>query len=296
MKIEGKKILVTGGSGMIGRHLVKILEDEYSAKVTSTDLPNDLRDRDTCKKVCDGQDIIFHLAGIKGSPQRCMEAPASFSVPMIQFNANMIEAAYNAGVEWFLFTSSVGVYHPAPTFKEEDVWKTFPSENDWYAGWAKRIGEMNVEAYTKQYNWNKTSIVRPANVYGPYDNFGEWSMVIPSLIKKAYENDKISVWGDGSPIRDIIHAEDVARGMIHMVENEVTEPVNLGSGTGVTIKEIANIVAEYFEKEIVWDATKPSGDAKRLMDVSKAKSYGYSPKMPLKQGIIDTIEWYITKK
>jgi|TARA_R110000744_G_scaffold365060_1_gene473777 GDP-L-fucose synthase len=296
MKIKGKKILVTGGSGMIGRHLVKILEDEYSANVTSTDLPDDLRDRDTCKKVCDGQDIIFHLAGIKGSPQRCMEAPASFSVPMIQFNANMIEAAYNADVEWFLFTSSVGVYHPAPTFKEEDVWKTFPSENDWFAGWAKRIGEMNVEAYAKQYNWNKTSIVRPANVYGPYDNFGEWSMVIPSLIKKAYENDKISVWGDGSPIRDIIHAEDVARGMIHMVENEVTEPVNLGSGTGVTIKEVAEIIAEYFGKELIWDKTKPSGDAKRLMDMSKAESYGYSPKTSLKQGIIDTIEWYKTKK
>tara|TARA_R110001599_G_scaffold132876_3_gene310044 strand:- start:2308 stop:2985 length:678 start_codon:yes stop_codon:yes gene_type:complete len=225
-----------------------------------------------------------------------MEAPASFSVPMIQFNANMIEAAYNADVEWFLFTSSVGVYHPAPTFKEEDVWKTFPSENDWFAGWAKRIGEMNVEAYAKQYNWNKTSIVRPANVYGPYDNFGEWSMVIPSLIKKAYENDKISVWGDGSPIRDIIHAEDVARGMIHMVENEVTEPVNLGSGTGVTIKEVAEIIAEYFGKELIWDKTKPSGDAKRLMDMSKAESYGYSPKTSLKQGIIDTIEWYKTKK
>ena len=296
MKIKGKKILVTGGSGMIGRHLVKILEDEYLTNVTSTDLPDDLRDRDTCKKLCDGQDIIFHLAGIKGSPQRCMEAPASFSVPMIQFNANMIEAAYNADVEWFLFTSSVGVYHPAPTFKEEDVWKTFPSENDWFAGWAKRIGEMNVEAYAKQYNWNKTSIVRPANVYGPYDNFGEWSMVIPSLIKKAYENDKISVWGDGSPIRDIIHAEDVARGMIHMVENEVTEPVNLGSGTGVTIKEVAEIIAEYFGKELIWDKTKPSGDAKRLMDMSKAESYGYSPKTSLKQGIIDTIEWYKTKK
>ena len=166
------------------------------------------------------------------------------------------------------------------------------SENDWFAGWAKRIGEMNVEAYTKQYNWNKTSIVRPANVYGPYDNFGEWSMVIPSLIKKAYENDKISVWGDGSPIRDIIHAEDVARGMIHMVENEVTEPVNLGSGTGVTIKEIANIISEYFNKELIWDTTKPMGDMKRLMSMERANSYGFYPQTSRKEGIINTIEWY----
>jgi GDP-L-fucose synthase len=121
-------------------------------------------------------------------------------------------------------------------------------------------------------------------------------MVIPSLIKKAHENDKLSVWGDGSPIRDIIHAEDVARGMIHMVENKVTEPINLGSGTGVTIKEVAEIVSEYFGKEIVWDKTKPSGDAKRLMDMSKAESYGFTPKISLKQGIIDTIEWYLKNK
>ncbi len=293
---KNQKVLVTGGKGMIGRHLVKILIHEYQANVTVTDLPTDLRDRDACAKICKGQDYIFHLAGIKGSPQRCMQSPASFSVPMIQFNANMVEAAYNAGVKWFLFTSSVGVYHPAPTFIEEDVWKTFPSENDWYAGWAKRIGEMNVEAYIKEYDWNKASIVRPANVYGPHDNFGQWSMVIPSLIKKAHENDKLSVWGDGSPIRDIIHAEDVARGMIHMVENKVTEPINLGSGTGVTIKEVAEIVSEYFGKEIVWDKTKPSGDAKRLMDMSKAESYGFTPKISLKQGIIDTIEWYLKNK
>jgi GDP-L-fucose synthase len=208
----------------------------------------------------------------------------------------MIEAAYNAGVEWFLYTSSVGVYHPTEVFVEDDVWSTFPSENDWYAGWAKRIGEMNVEAYMEEYRWNKCSIVRPANVYGPNDNFGEWSMVVPSLIKKAYENEVLEVWGDGSPIRDLIYAEDVARGMIHMVQNEVTEPVNLGSGTGVTIKEIAEIVAKYFDKEIVWDTTKPMGDMKRLMDMSRAKSYGFESKISFEDGIQKTIEWYKENK
>jgi len=225
-----------------------------------------------------------------------MEAPASFSVPMIQFNANMIEASYNAGVEWFLYTSSVGVYHPAEVFVEDDVWKTFPSENDWFAGWAKRIGEMNVEAYMKQHNWDKCSIVRPANVYGPNDNFGKWSMVVPSLIKKAIENDVLSVWGDGSPIRDLIYAEDVARGMIHMVENQITQPVNLGSGTGVTIKEVADIVAGYFDKKIEWDTSKPMGDMKRLMSTKRAESYGFTPKVSLEQGIIKTIQWYKDNK
>ena len=151
---------------------------------------------------------------------------------------------------------------------------------------------MNVQAYMKEHNWNKCSIVRPANVYGPNDNFGKWSMVVPSLIKKAMENDVLDVWGDGSPIRDLIYAEDVARGMIHMVQNEVTEPVNLGSGTGVTIKRVAEIVAEYFNKEIVWDKTKPMGDMKRLMDMSRAKSHGFEPQTSFEDGIIKTIEWY----
>ena len=292
MEFKDKNILVTGANGMIGKKLVELLK-QRNADVYSVDLPEyDLRERIDCQEACDGMDIVFHLAGIKGSPQRCMEEPASFSVPMIQFNANMVEAAYNAGVEWFLYTSSVGVYHPAEVFKEDDVWKTFPSENDWYAGWAKRIGEMNVQAYMKQYDWNRCSIVRPANVYGINDNFGKWSMVIPSLIKKAMENDTIEVWGDGSPIRDLIYSEDVARGMIHMVENEVTEPVNLGSGTGVTIREIAEIISDYFGKEIIWDKTKPMGDMKRLMSMEKANKYGFYPETSLEEGIIKTIEWY----
>ena len=293
ISLKDKNILVTGGKGMIGRTLVSLLKKESPKHLTIVDLPEyDLRNRYDCETICDEQDIIFHLAGIKCSPHRCMESPASFSVPMIQFNANMIEAAYNANVEWFLYTSSVGVYHPAEVFIEDDVWKTFPSENDWFAGWAKRIGEMNVEAYVKQYDWNKCSIVRPANVYGLYDNFGKWSMVVPSLIKKAMENDVLEVWGDGSPIRDLIYADDVARGMIHMVTNKVTEPVNLGSGTGVTIKEVADIIADYFGKEIRWDATKPMGDMKRLMSTERAESYGFIPKVSLQDGIKKTIEWY----
>ena len=127
INLDDKNILVTGGNGMIGRQLVELLYDTTSANIMVADLPNvDLRDRKDCEAVCEGQDIVFHLAGIKGSPIRCMESPASFSVPMIQFNANMVEAAYNANVEWFLYTSSVGVYHPAEVFVEDDVWKTFP--------------------------------------------------------------------------------------------------------------------------------------------------------------------------
>ncbi len=293
---EDKNVVVTGGNGMIGRQLVELLYDTTSANIMVADLPNvDLRDRKDCKSVCEGQDIVFHLAGIKGSPIRCMESPATFSVPMIQFNANMVEASYNADVEWFLYTSSVGVYHPAEVFVEDDVWKTFPSENDWYAGWAKRVGELNVQAYMKEYDWNKCSIVRPANVYGPNDNFGQYSMVIPSLIKKAYENEVLEVWGDGSPVRDFVYSEDVARAMKFVVENKITEPVNIGSGTGTTIKEIADIIANYFGKEIKWDITKPMGDMKRIMSTDRLESYGFKLKYGLKEGIEKTIEGYLNE-
>ena len=293
---KDKNILVTGGNGMVGRALVRLLKKESPKKITIADLPEyDLRERIDCQEACEGQDIIFHVAGIKGSPQRCMESPASFSVPMIQFNANMVEAAFNADVEWFLYTSSVGVYHPADVFVEDDVWKTFPSENDWYAGWAKRIGEMNVQAYMKQNDWNKCSIVRPANIYGANDNFGQWSMVVPSLIKKAVESKDgtLKVWGDGSPIRDLIYADDVARGMMYMVENKVTDAVNLGSGTGVTIKRVAEIVSDYFDLEIEWESDKPMGDSKRVMDTSHAESYGFKAETSFEDGIVKTIKWYL---
>jgi GDP-L-fucose synthase len=300
--MKNKNVLVTGGGGMVAQQLVRLLKEEGS-NVTTVDLPTsgvpadlqgDLRDRSFCKEIVKGQEIVFNLAGLKGSPQRVLEAPGSFSVPQVQFGANMAEISFNSDIEWYLYTSSYGVYAESDIMKEDDVWKTFPSENDWYPGWAKRMGELNVEAYMKEKGFNNCSIVRPANVYGPYDNaiFDEWAMVVPSLIRKGYNDDMLEVWGDGSPIRDFIYSEDVARGMLHMVKNKVSEPVNLGSGAGVTIKEVAEIIADYFGKEIEWDITKPMGDMKRIMSTERAESDGFNPQISLKDGIIKTIEWY----
>ena len=302
---NGKNVLVTGGGGMVAQQLVRLLK-ERSANVTTVDLPTsgvradlqgDLRDRSFCKEIIKGQDIVFNLAGLKGSPKRCQEAPGSFSVPQVQFGANMAEISFNSDIEWYLYTSSYGVYAESDIMKEDDVWKTFPSKHDWYPGWAKRMGELNVESYMKESGKNNCSIVRPANVYGPFDNaiFQEWAMVVPSLIKKGYHDDVLSVWGDGSPIRDFIYSEDVALGMLHMVENKVTEPVNLGSGTGITIKEVAEIVAKYFNKEIVWDISKETGDSKRIMSTERAEKYGFKPQVSLEEGIHKTIEWYINE-
>jgi GDP-L-fucose synthase len=306
---KNQKVLVTGGAGMIGRQLVDLLV-ERGAQVTVADLnePKDLPLGvgfvkanllyfDQCEKICWGKDYVFNLVGIKCSPKVTMEQPADIMGPMMQFNTNMLEAAMKANVKWYLYTSTVGVYTPAEVFYEDDVWKGSPSPNDWYGGWAKRMGELQCEAYAKQRGEGICSIVRPANVYGSYDNFDlKNAMVVPSLIRKAHQNEVLEVWGDGSPIRDFIHARDVARGMIHMVENKITQPVNLGSGTGVTIKELAEVVANYFDKPIQWSPEKPSGDAKRLFSMERANSYGFYPEVSIKEGVESTIEWYLNNQ
>ena len=306
---KDQKVLVTGGNGMIGRQLVKLLLERgakvYVADLNKADLPEevvhlkiDLRQFDDCISACEGMDYVFNLVGIKCSPKVTMEQPFDIMGPMMQFNTNMIEAALTTpSVKWFLYTSTVGVYTPAEIFYEDDVWNGYPSRNDWYGGWAKRMGELQCEAYEKQHGEGKCSIVRPANVYGPYDNFDpKNSMVVPSLIRKAYENDIIEVWGDGSSIRDFIHAKDVALGMLFAVENKITKPLNLGSGTGVTIKQLAETVANYFNKPIQWLTDKPAGDSKRIFSMERANSYGFYPEVSLEDGVKDAIEWFIANK
>ena len=292
---------------MIGRPLVDLLVNRGAhVSVVSLDEPAglpssvkfvkaDLTYFSHCLDICEGMDYVFNLVGVKGSPKMCKEQPADFMVPMLQFNTNMMEAARKQGVKWYLFTSSVGVYHPAEVFKEDDVWKTFPSDNDRFAGWAKRIGELQAQAYSIQYGWDCVSIVRPANVYGPYDNFDPANaMVVPSLVRKSFENESLEVWGDGSPIRDFIHSKDVALGMLHMVENKVTEPVNLGSGDGVPIKTIVDLIVKHCGRpiDVKWDTTKPTGDSRRVFDMTRAHSHGFQPTVSIEEGIIDTIKWF----
>jgi GDP-L-fucose synthase len=273
---------------------VASLDDPLRTPAGTKFLRVDLRDFGNCLDVANDQEIVFHLAGVKGSPKMTAEKPASFFVPTLQFSLNMMEAARRRGVERYLFTSSVGVYQPADVFHEDDVWKTFPSPNDRFAGWAKRMCELQAEAYKIEYGWNGISIVRPANVYGPFDNFDpENAMVIPSLIHRALtEEGPLKVWGDGTPIRDFIYANDVARGMMMAIEKKCIEPINLGSGNGIPIHEVATAIANKTGKEVEWDTSKPSGDAKRIMDTSRAEALGFSATTPIDVGISETIEWY----
>lgn len=309
MDFKHKNVLVTGGTGMIGRELVKLLKEKGAYVVVTTIdkspkidadeiLETDLRYFDNCQWAVKeaNADIVFHCAGIKGSPKMCKEKPARFSVPMLQFNTNMMEAAMEKGVEWYLFTSSIGVYYPEPILKEERVWETYPSENDKFAGWAKRMGELQAEAYAIELSKKNISIVRPANVYGSYDNFDpENAMVIPSLIKKCSESETIDVWGDGSQVRDFIHARDVARAMMFTVENEITEPLNVGSNTQTTVKDVVEAITKSFDpvRQVNWDTSKPTGDQVRVLDSSKLVNHGFTYDVPLSKGIQETVQWFM---
>jgi|TARA_B100000959_G_scaffold275994_1_gene330076 GDP-L-fucose synthase len=312
-----KKVLITGAAGMVGHYLVKKCIDRgYFVRAT------DIRDNDVFANICEGHqkqfefvkadlrnfseskevvkdmDVVFHVAGIKGSPKRAMEQPNDYFTPILQFNTNMMEAARLEEVEWYVYTSTNGVYAPADRMREDDVWKSFPSDNDKFAGWAKRIGELQAECYKVHYGLENISIVRPANIYGRGDNFGKDSMVIPSIIKRICDGENPLVcWGDGTPTRDFIHASDIADGMLLCYDKKITEPINLGSGNGFTIKELVETIVRVYGKEvpIEWDSTKPNGDPIRLMDTTRANGYGFYTKVKLQDGIKEVMAYYNEK-
>lgn len=305
---KGKQVLVAGGTGLIGIPLVKMLVDQGArVRIVSLDDPVrahpaaeflrlDLRSPENCRQACAGMQYVFNLLCVKGSPAVTMTRPASFFVPMLLFNTNLMDAAYQCGAEGYLFASSIAVYAPAEIFFEDDVWKTFPSPNDRFAGWAKRMGELQAEAFKTEYNWNNITIVRPANVYGPYDNFDSVNaMVVPSLIKRAVTGENpMVVWGDGSAERDFIHAKDVARGILIAVEKAPGAVLNLGSGTGLSIKQLVEAIVGQspIRPEIVWDTSKPLGDRKRIMDVSRAKAIGFEVAITIESGVTEVTKWY----
>lgn len=315
MKLTGKRILVTGGTGMIGRALIDKLRAKNPALITTVsmdDTPiegvphlkmNLCKDSlyDYYKDRKDSPEVLFHLAGIKGSPKLTASRPSTFFVNTILFNTMVLEDIRKLKPEWVLYTSSVGVYAPDKVFKEDTVWSTLPSPYDKFAGYAKRMGELQIEGYAIEHGLRNFSIIRPSNVYGPYDNFDQdTSMVVPATIAKAVkaaesEDLSISVWGDGTPVRDFVYSKQVADQMIFQVENEITEPLNAGSNKAHTIREMVLTVTKSLKKNlaIIWDPGKPSGDAYRTMDMTKALSYGFNPTYSLEDGIKETVAWYL---
>jgi GDP-L-fucose synthase len=314
-KFYNKKILVAGGTGLVGQELTsQLLKMGAIVSICSLDSKDlapvgvskyyklDMSILSNCRKACRGNEIVFSLLGATGSPLTNFNNPATFMMGNLLTALNILEGARLENVKEFLYTSTYGVYSNKGPMIEDKVWENNPSENDKFAGWAKRIGELQVEAYKKQYKWKKIYIVRPANIYGPYSNFDEKnSMVVASLIKKFLsKKDVVKIWGDGSPVRDFIYSEDVARMMIKVVENEITQPINLGSGKGVSISDLVNIIlnSKYLKQKpkVKFEKDKPMGDSIRVLDMSFAKKFNICATVSLQEGINKTISWYLENK
>ncbi len=311
---KGKNILVTGGTGMIGRPLVEmLLEAGARVRVVSMDDPSlcppgasflraNLMYWEECQNAVKDMDMVFNVVGIKGSVGIGVSRSASFMVPHLLFNTHMLEAARQAKVERYLYTSSVGVYSPAEIFYEDDAFKAPPDPTDRFAAYAKRVGELQAEAYGIEHGWKRIAIVRPANVYGPGDNFDPGtSMVIPALIARVVSGENpLVVWGDGSAVRDFINSRDCARGMMLALEKGACiKPINLGSGRGHTIREVVETICSVIPSppKVQWDASRQTGSKVRLMDMKRAKDLiGFEPQVSLKDGIRETVAWYLAHR
>lgn len=306
---RGRRVLVAGGTGLIGTPLVRrLIEDEgASVRIASLDdprrahsdaefMPVNLLHHDACLRACEGMAYVFNLLCVKGSPDAVARHPATLFEHNLLLDLNLLRAARARGAEGFLLASSLAVYPPAESFREDDVWSGFPSRHDWFAGWAKRMGELQAEAYRTEFAWNRISVVRPANTYGPHDDFeSPAAMVVPSLIRRVARGENpIVLRGGGAQVRDFIHADDVARGMILVARLGVAEPVNLGGGTGITVRELAGIVAACAEPPaaVIADDSPPAGDRVRVLDTSRARALGFVPRVPIAEGIRSTFEWF----
>ena len=306
---NNKKIIVTGGTGLIGRFVVNKLCD-YNAKVTVVSLDDlvldqrakyikgDLTNFDFCKNITRKIDFAFHISGIKGSVKVTIEKPASFFVPLIMMNTNFLEACRINNVAKLVYTSSIGAYSSKEIFSEDDEESDKPPM-DMYPGWAKRMAEMQIIAYKKQYNIDNFFAVRPCNVYGPGDNFDpENAMVIPTLMNRIFKKeDPVVIWGDGSAVRDFAYAGDVADGIIlTMIKGTGKyDFLNLGSGNGYSIKELVETLSKVVKFNYKFDASKNSGFPKRVMNINNAKKIiGFNPSFDLYTGLKITWNWFVS--
>ncbi|OGP66759.1 MAG: hypothetical protein A2W27_09565, partial [Deltaproteobacteria bacterium RBG_16_44_11] len=255
----------------------------------------DLTDFTFCKNITKDMDFVFHVAGIKGSIEMTVKKPASFFIPLLMFNTNVLEACRLNNVQKVVYTSSIGAYASTEVFKETENLEGPPM--DMFPGWAKRMAEMQVQAYKIQYGLDNFAIVRPCNVYGPGDNFDPANaMVIPTLMYRIYNKENpVVVWGDGSAVRDFAYSRDVAEGVILALYHGTRSGfVNLGSGKGVSIMELVETLNSFIDFNYRFDTSKPSGFPKRVMDISLARELiGYNPTTSLRKGLKETWEWFV---
>lgn len=303
---QSKKVLVTGSSGFLGKHLVKNLLEKRRVAKENLFLPAakefDLRKWENCQKAAKGQDVIIHLAAITGGIELHRLNPASIFYDNIIMGLQLMEAARQEKVEKFVTIGSATEYpeNLASPLKEDKLWEGYPQEIHAPYALAKKILLVQGRAYYKQYDFNAIHLLL-TNIYGPGMNFGDNSYVIPSLIKRIKDSKKIGckfidVWGNGKPRRDFLYVEDAVEGILLAAEKyNKPDPVNLGSGRDISIRELADILCKImdFKGKVRWDTSKPSGQMRRLLDMGLAKKeIGFKPKTGIKSGLFKTIKSY----
>ena len=295
------RILVTGGGGFLGSHLVERLgaagHDVIAARRAEYDLT---RWEDTERLFADARpERVFHLAAEVGGIGANLANPGRYWYANLIMGANVLEQSRLRGVEKLVLVGTVCAYPkftPVP-FKEEALWNGYPEETNAPYGVAKKTILVGAQSYREQYGLNSVFLL-PTNLYGPRDNFHPTNAhVIPDLIRKMVESpEEVALWGDGSPTREFLYVDDCVDGLVLAAERyDGPEPVNLGAGKEISIRELAELVADVtgFTGRIVWDTTKPNGQPRRSVDASRARElFGFEARTSLQQGLERTVAWY----
>ena len=302
-----QRVVVTGGAGFLGQHLVEKLRDRHCREII---VPRrneyDLRQQEAIGALLSNAkpDMIIHLAAVVGGIEANRQQPGQFFYDNAIMGLQLIEQARRFGVRKFVCTGTVCSYPkftPVP-FQEDSFWDGYPEETNAPYGLAKKMLLVQLQAYRQEYGYNGIYVV-PVNLYGPRDNFDlETSHVIPALIRKCIEAKQrgeaaMTAWGSGAATREFLYVEDAAEGILLAAEHyDGAEPINLGAGEEISIRDLIGLIQNLtgFDGQVIWDTTRPDGQPRRCLNTDKAwKAFGFRARTPLKEGLRKTIEWYL---
>jgi GDP-L-fucose synthase len=304
--LRRKRVMVTGGAGFLGRHVVRALGDRGAKVFVPRSAIYDLRETEAIINAFDTgrPEVVIHLAAVVGGIGANRANPGRFFYDNAIMGIQINEYARRFGVEKMVNVATVCAYpkHTPVPFCEDDLWDGYPEETNAPYGLAKKMLIVQSQAYREQYGFNAIPLL-PVNLYGPGDNFDpDSSHVIPALIRKFLEaklrgDRQVTAWGTGAASREFLYVDDAARGIVLATERyDSPEPVNLGSGREIAIRDLTNTIASLvmFDGEIVWDTTKPDGQPRRMLDVSRARdAFGFEATTTFEDGLRATIDWYL---